>query len=128
MEYQIQKTIISEHQLNVEGELFIEKKEHEAWSKPESEDLHDMTRVSHSRQIQSLLISEQIGEDKFFKISQTFNTNGELIDTTEETNLETEEEVDEFKSAWESGWQPTLTHVLPSDGFFGSLKKSLKFW
>ena len=127
-EYQIQKTIISEHQLNVEGELFIEKKEHETWSKPESEDLHDMTRVSHSRQIQSLLISEQIGEDKFFKISQTFNTNGELIDTTEETNLETEEEVEEFKSAWESGWQPTLTHALPSDGFFGSLKKSLKFW
>ena len=120
MEYQIQKTIISEHQMNVEGELFIEKKEHEAWSKPGSEDLHDMIHVSHSR---------QIGEDKFFKISRTFDTNGELIgDATEETNLETEEEVQAFKSVWESGWQPTLTQALPSDGFFASLKKSLKFW
>ena len=119
MEYQIQKTIASEHKLIVEGQQFIEKKEYEAWSKPGSEDLHDMVHVLHSR---------QIGKEKF-EICQTVDTDGELIEEKEETNLETEEEVKAFKTAWESGWQPTLIQVaLPSDGLFASLKKSLKFW
>ena len=120
MEYQIQKTIVSEHQLLVEGELFVEKKEFEAWSNPGSEDLHGEVRVSHSR---------QIGDDKFFKICQTVDKDGgELIEEKVETNLENEEEENAFKSAWESGWQPTFNQDLPSDGFFASLKKSLKFW
>ena len=127
--YQIQKTIVSEHKLIVEGQLFIEKKEYEAWSKPGSEDLHDMVHVLHSR---------QIGKEKF-EICQTVDTDGELIEEKEETNLETEEEVKAFETAWESGWQPPTTlckvchekffqAALPSDGLFASLKKSLKFW
>ena len=101
MEYNIKIKIISEHQLNVNGELFIEKKEHEAWSKPESEDLHDIIRVSHSR---------QIGEDKFIKISGTWIDDWIEVfdDDIEETNLETNEKVQAFKTAWESGWQPTF--------------------
>ena len=51
MEYKIQKTIFSVHELIVEKELFNEKKEYEAWLKPGSEDLQDMVRVLHSRQI-----------------------------------------------------------------------------
>ena len=119
MEYQIQKTIVSEHKLFVEGELFIEKKEYEAWSKPGSEDIHDEIRVSHSR---------QIGDDKFFEICQIVDKDGESTEEKVETNLETEEEVNAFNSAWESGWQPKFSQALPSDGFFASLKKSLKFW
>ena len=119
MEYQIQKTIFSVHELIVEKELFNEKKEYEAWLKHGSEDLHDIVRVLHSR---------QIGNQKF-EICRTVDTDGELIEEKEETNLETEEEVKAFKTAWESGWQPTLIQAaLPSDGLFASLKKSLKFW
>ena len=47
MEYQIQKTIFSVHELIVEKELFNEKKEYEAWLKPGSEDLQDMVCVLH---------------------------------------------------------------------------------
>ena len=107
MEHQIQTTIVSEwcseHQLFVEGELFIEKKESE-------EDLHDVVRISHSRQI----------GDKFYKICQTQDGSvdkdgGKLTEEEVETNLETEEEINEFKSAWESGWQPTLNQAYPMD-------------
>ena len=99
----------------VEKELFNEKKEYEAWLKPGSEDLHDIVRVLHSR---------QIGNQKF-EICRTVDTDGELIEEKEETNLETKEEVKAFSTAWESGWQPTLIQAaLPSDGLFESLKKS----
>ena len=115
MEYQIQKTIFSVHELIVEKELFNEKKEYEAWLKPGSEDLHDIVRVLHSR---------QIGNQKF-EICRTVDTDGELIEEKEETNLETKEEVKAFSTAWESGWQLTLIQAaLPSDGLFESLKKS----
>ena len=80
------------------------RQEHEAWSKPKSEDLQDMIHISHSR---------QIGEDKFIKISGTWS--GDWIevfdDDIEETNLETNEKVQAFKTAWESGWQPTLNQA-----------------
>ena len=104
MEYHLQRTIISENQINVNGELFIEKMEHEIWLKPESEDLHDMIHISHSR---------QIGEDKFIKISGTWIDDWIEVfdDDIEETNLETKEKVQAFKTAWESGWQPTLPQV-----------------
>ena len=115
MEYQIQKTIFSVHELIVEKELFNEKKEYEAWLKPGSEDLHDIVRILHSR---------QIGNQKF-EICRTVDTDGELIEEKEETNLETKEEVKAFSTAWESGWQLTLIQAaLPSDGLFESLKKS----
>ena len=90
MEYQIQKTIFSVHELIVEKELFNEKKEYEAWLKPGSEDLQDMVRVLHSR---------QIGNQKF-EICRTVDTDGELIEVKEETNLETEVQVKAFKNAW----------------------------
>ena len=101
MEYHLQRTIISENQINVNGELFIEKKEHEILLKPESEDLDDMIHISHSR---------QIGEDKFIKISGTWIDDSIEVfdDDIEETNLETKEKVKAFKTAWESGWQPTF--------------------
>ena len=101
MEYHLQRTIISENQINVNGELFIEKKEHEILLTPESEDLHDMIHISHSR---------QIGEDKFIKISGTWIDDSIEVfdDDIEETNLETKEKVKAFKTAWESGWQPTF--------------------
>ena len=99
----------------VEKELFNEKKEYEAWLKPGSEDLHDIVRILHSR---------QIGNQKF-EICRTVDTDGELIEEKEEPNLETKEEVKAFSTAWESGWQLTLIQAaLPSDGLFESLKKS----
>ena len=61
-------------------------------------------------------IIQDIGEDKFFKIRRTFKCIfGEWIeileDVIEETNLETKEEVQAFKTAWEIGWQPILTQA-----------------
>ena len=104
MEYHLQRTIISENQINVNGELFIEKKEQKIYLKPGSKNLHDMIHISHSR---------QIGEDKFIKISGTWS--GDWIevfdDDIEENNLETNEKVQAFKTAWESGWQPTLNQA-----------------
>ena len=104
MEYHLQRTIISENQINVNGELFIEKKEQKIYLKPGSKNLHDMIHISHSR---------QIGEDKFIKISGTWIDDWIEVfdDDIEETNLETKEKVQAFKTAWESGWQPTLPQV-----------------
>ena len=101
MEYHLQRTIISENQINVNGELFIEKKEQKIYLKPGSKNLHDMIHISHSR---------QIGEDKFIKISGTWIDDSIEVfdDDIEETNLETKEKVKAFKTAWESGWQPTF--------------------
>ena len=63
-----------------------------------------MIHISHSR---------QIGEDKFIKISGTWIDDWIEVfdDDIEETNLETKEKVQAFKTAWESGWQPTLTQA-----------------
>ena len=60
-----------------------------------------MIHISHSR---------QIGEDKFIKISGTWIDDWIEVfdDDIEETNLETKEKVQAFKTAWESGWQPTF--------------------
>ena len=118
---ELQKTFVSEQKLIVDGQMFTEKKEYEVWSRPGSQDL-----------LVCVLDSRQIGNEKF-QISRTvwFDTDGDdfEIEEKEETNLETEEEVKAFETAWESGWQPFLIQAaLPSDGLFASLKKSLKFW
>ena len=119
MEHQIQRSISSEHQLLVEGKLFVEKKESFAWLEPTSEDLQDVGRVSHTR---------QIGDDKFYTIHQTVDKDGNMTDQTIDTNLKTEEDVDTFHAEWESGWHPTLTESSSSDGFLASLKNTIKFW
>ena len=114
MEHQIQRSISSEHQLLVEGKLFVEKKESFTWLEPTSE-----RRVSHTR---------QIGDDKFYTIHQTVDKDGNMTDQTIETNLKTEEDLDTFHAEWESGWHPTLTESSSSDGFLASLKNTIKFW
>ena len=122
MEHQIQRSIFTEHQLVVEGQLFVEKKETTQWSNrsESAEDLHDVVRESHSR---------QIGDDKFYTIHQTVDKDGKVADHTIDTNLETEEDVEAFNAEWTSGWHPTLiTESSNSDGFLTSLKNSLKFW
>ena len=83
---------------------------------PTSEDLQDVGRVSHTR---------QIGDDKFYTIHQTVDKDGNMTDQTIDTNLKTEEDVDTFHAEWESGWHPVLktdpslvlTETSSSDGF-----------
>ena len=126
MEHQIQRSISSEHQLLVEGKLFVEKKESFAWLEPTSEDLLYVGRVSHTR---------QIGDDKFYTIHQIMDKDGNMTDRTIDTNLE-EEDFDKFNAEWEAGWHPVLktdpslvlTESSSSDGFLTSLKNSLTFW
>ena len=100
---ELQKTFVSEQKLIVDGQMFTEKKEYEVWSRPGSQDL-----------LVCVLDSRQIGNEKF-QISRTvwFDTDGDdfEIEEKEETNLETEEEVKAFETAWESGWQE-VTQIL----------------
>ena len=126
LEYQIQRTISTEHRLVVEDQVFVEKKESVAGMK--SEDFQDVgvCEVSHTR---------QIGDEKFYTIHQIMDKDGNMTDRTIDTNLE-EEDFDKFNAEWESGWNPVLktdpslvlTESSSSDGFLTSLKNSLTFW
>ena len=120
MEYQIQRTISTEHRLVVEDQVFVEKKESVA-----AQDV-GVFEVSHTR---------QIGDEKFYTIHQIMDKDGNMTDRTIDTNLE-EEDFDKFNAEWEAGWHPVLktdpslvlTESSSSDGFLTSLKNSLTFW
>ena len=111
VKYQIE--ITSEHQLNdMDGHIFIEKKT--------SKEFHDVVYTIHSRQIDGV----------FFKVRQTKTKDGELIDESIETNIDTRNccrgkcnnqshkninTISKFNSEWESGWNPKKKIHL---GFF----------
>ena len=121
VKHQIKRSITSEHQLNdMDGHIFIEKRT--------SKEFHDVVYTIHSRQIDGV----------FFKVRQTKTKDGELIDESIETNIDTRNwsggkfgtqshlninTVYKFNFEWESGWNPTIPK-----GFFSRLKKSLKSW
>ena len=122
MEYQIKRTTITyEHELNVDGQWFTEKKKYEELQ-------GDVVHIMHS---------QQIGDDKI-TVKKTMDKDGNLIDEdgkltdepTIETNLDLDnEDIASFKTEWKSGWNPKLPHEdSESTGFFKTLKKSLKFW
>ena len=123
MKYQSERTTTSEHQLDVDGgHMFIEKKM--------SKELHDVVYTIYSRQIDGV----------FFKVRQTKTKDGQLIDESIETNIETRNwskgkysnqshlninTVYKFNFVWESGWNP----IIPQrQGFFSRLKKSFNLF
>ena len=103
MKHQIERTITSEHQLLVNGQMFVEKKT--------SKELHGMVVTIHSRQIDGV----------YLKLSQTKGKDGLLIDESIETSIDTRNccrgkcnnqshkninTIFKFNSEWESGWNP----------------------
>ena len=122
MEQQIERTITYEHELDVDGQWFTEKKK--------CEELQDgMVHTMHS---------QQIGDDKII-VKQTLDKDGNLIDEdgkptdeqTIETNMDGAEDIASFKTEWESGWNPKFgkeTDPTGSTGFFSKFKNALKFW
>ena len=99
MEQQIQRTITSEHELNVDGQWFTEKKN--------SEELQDVVHTIHS---------QKIGDEKI-NVKQTID--GNLI---EEPTIETSKDLDiaSFKTDWQSGWNPKLGQKSEPTGFFST--------
>ena len=86
-------SIVSEHELMVNGILFQERKEMVKTSN-ESE---DKTRMVHIR---------RIGDEDFLKVTQTVE-NGEVAEETD-SNLENEA-IQNFKNEWENEWHPFFT-------------------
>ena len=86
-------SIVSEHELMVNGILFQERKEMVKTSN-ESE---DKTRMVHIR---------RIGDEDFLKVTQTVE-NGEVAEETD-SNLENEA-IENFKNEWENEWHPFFT-------------------
>ena len=90
----VHHSIVSEHELMVDGILFQERKEMVKTSN-ESE---DKTRTVHIR---------RIGDKDFLKVTQTVE-NGEVAEESD-SNLENDEAIQNFKNEWENEWHPFFT-------------------
>ena len=92
MEYELHRSIVSDHELVVDDKVFRELRQFTKVTE-ESTESNGKSTLAHTR---------FIGEH-YYSVHQIMNQ-GQLEDEKIETNLETEEQIDNFKNEWEDGW------------------------
>ena len=113
---EIQEIPISEHELMVGRVLFREKKE-----------MHMVKNSIESEVKTELVHTRQIGDEDYLKVTQTMR-NGELVDEKIDSNLESEEAIEDFKKQWENEWTPVLISTDQTQGSTGIADKIKNFF
>ena len=110
MEYQLHRTVVSDHELVSNGKIYREQKEMMKVIENSNDKSDENTTMIHTRRIEN-----------------DFYTTVKLGDAspTVETSLKTEEECDNFKNDWTANWKPTLGQNIPK-GIFNRLKSFMK--
>ena len=111
MEYQLHRTVVSDHELMVDGKVF---KEHKSMAKK--------TEEGNESEDYSLIHHRSI-DDKYYIVSQNFK-DGEMESENVDTNLD-DNAIETFKEEWEECWKPTIGEK--PTGIFGKLKNMLKW-
>ena len=111
---QVQRTVISNHELVIHGKIFKERKEHFKMVDGTKESEEKSTMV-HRREI----------NDSYYEVRQSL-INGNVDDesTFIETNLEDDEQIDNFKNEWEAEFKPSIGQPK---GIAAKFKSFLKF-
>lgn len=92
MDFKIKSSGIQEHEIQINGKIFNEKKIYaKEFGNSSNED--GPYKFSHMRKI----------NDHYYNYTQT-RLNGEIKDRTEETNMNAEE-LDKFTKEWKATWQ-----------------------
>ena len=92
------RSIVSEHELVLDGIRFRERKEMVKFSNDSGESI---TELVHSR---------YIGNEKYLQVTQTLK-NGEVKDEEIVSNLENDEAMEDFQKQWVNEWFPVLISV-----------------
>jgi hypothetical protein len=114
MENQTHRNVLVEHELQIDGVIFREKKEV----------IHTVADNDGEAENKQVLVHSRSIGDRVYKITKT-TINGEVTGECLATEMD-ESEAQKFGEEWEAKWKPSFGSQ-PDSGIGATIKKMLKF-